>query len=182
MLDGYRPEDIERDSGWDNLDDWNKFSLHSCHTFEKGEVNKNQIVFKNISLSNKPPNNKIIVRWIDTHGNIASREFPANLLEFKDSLVAAEIIPTKLLTSDTAQDARLRATLNGHTDFVSSLAFSPDGEKLVSSSWDKSIILWDLHTHKRIKTGLHENDVTSVTFSPDGQRIASTGADKVIRL
>lgn len=85
-------------------------------------------------------------------------------------------------STNSTQDSRLRATLKGHTDFVSSVAFSPDGKKLVSGSWDESIILRDLSTDERIETGFHENAVTSVTFSPDGQRIASAGADKVIRL
>ena len=96
-----------------------------------------------------------------------------------DSIVAS---PDSSSSNGITQDSRIRATLKGHTDFVSSIAFSPDGEKLVSGSWDNSIILWDPYTYKKIETGLHTNDVTSVTFSPDGQRIASAGADKVIRL
>ena len=179
--DGFFPEYNFRVSEWDRMNDINKYSLHSCHTFQNNQTNKNQIVFKNVKLGNQPPNNSGIIRWIDTHGNISSRYFiygtgsdntPAGMIAVRDA--SPPIVST--------QDSRLRATLKGHTDFVTSVAFSPDGEKLVSGSWDKSIILWDPYTYKRIETGLHENDVTSVTFSPDGQRIASTGADKVIRL
>ena len=85
-------------------------------------------------------------------------------------------------SSDATQDTRLRATLRGHTDFVTSIAFSPNGQKLVSSSWDNSIKLWDSQTTENLATGLHAHDVTSVVFSPDGRRIASGGADEVIRL
>jgi WD40 repeat protein len=41
-----------------------------------------------------------------------------------------------------------RATLKGHTDVVFSVAFSPDGEALVSASEDGKLKLWDTKTGK----------------------------------
>lgn len=38
----------------------------------------------------------------------------------------------------------LRHTLRGHTDFVMSLAFSPDGSRLVSASRDRTLKVWEL--------------------------------------
>lgn len=37
-------------------------------------------------------------------------------------------------------------SLEGHNDWVSSLAISPDGQTLVSGSGDKSIKIWNLQT------------------------------------
>lgn len=33
--------------------------------------------------------------------------------------------------------------MTGHTDFVNSASFSPDGRKIVSASWDKTIRIWE---------------------------------------
>ena len=85
-------------------------------------------------------------------------------------------------STNSTQNARLRATLKGHTDFVSSVAFSHNGSRLVSGSWDDSIRLWDTNTLETLAEGWHSHDVTSVTFSPDGLRIASSGRDEVIRI
>ena len=82
-----------------------------------------------------------------------------------------------------AQDGTHLKTFIGHTARVSSVAFSPDSNTLVSGSWDGTIRLWDvaIGEHKTTLTG-HTGSVKSVTFSPDGSIIASGSSDGTIRL
>ena len=73
--------------------------------------------------------------------------------------------------------------LQGHTEAVTSVAFSPDGQTIVSGSWDHSLRLWNLDgTPKGNLLQGHTEGVTSVAFSPDGQTIVSGGGDKSLRL
>ncbi len=72
-------------------------------------------------------------------------------------------------------------TLEGHSSAVSSVVFSPDGQRLASASYDKTIKLWDVATGKAVQTLTgHSSGVSSVVFSPDGQRLASASSDKTI--
>jgi WD40 repeat protein len=70
----------------------------------------------------------------------------------------------------------------GHTDPVLSVAFSPDGQHIVSGSADKTICVWNATTGEIVAgpfTG-HTDWVRSVAFSPDGQHIVSGSDDKTI--
>ena len=74
--------------------------------------------------------------------------------------------------------------MEGHTETVISLSFSPDGRTLASGSHDNTIRLWDVATGAARGKPLagHTDSVSSVAFSPDGKTLASGSDDKTIRL
>jgi len=64
--------------------------------------------------------------------------------------------------------------LNGHTNWVTSVAFSPDGKQIVSGSRDPPVRLWDA-TIGALQQTLVGPGVMSVTFSPDGKQVSASG-------
>jgi WD40 repeat protein len=74
-------------------------------------------------------------------------------------------------------------TLYGHTGGVRSVAFSPDGTRLASTSDDRTVRVWEVATGREALTLKgHTGQVLSVAFSPDGSRLASAGQDGMVRV
>ena len=71
-------------------------------------------------------------------------------------------------------------TLGNHTDTVNSIAFSPDGQRLISASDDYTFKLWDVQGKRHLSTLSHktngvQSQIKAVSFSPDGQKIVTAG-------
>ncbi len=71
--------------------------------------------------------------------------------------------------------------IKGHEDDVISLAFSPQGDRLVTASKDNSIAVWDVSSGREVfrKSGL--GSYPNVTYSPDGKRIVTGDWSQRIR-
>ncbi len=74
-------------------------------------------------------------------------------------------------------------TFEGHTDEVTSVAFSSDGQTLASGSKDKTVRLWSVAKKKGVYTFEgHTSSVKSVAFSSDGKTLASGSSDCTVQL
>jgi len=65
-------------------------------------------------------------------------------------------------------------TFRGHMGAVYSVAFSPDGIRIVTGGWDRLAMIWDTKTGRELRRMGHSGRVMSVAFSPDGRRVLTT--------
>jgi len=119
------------------------------------------------------------------------REFAAH----RDAITAMAISPDSRVIATGAgftertiklwnpeQDAML-GELTGHQAWICTLAFSPDGTILASSSADQTVRLWNTKTWTELATlRSHEDEVYSLAFSADGRRLITGGKDGSVRL
>ena len=69
----------------------------------------------------------------------------------------------------------------GHTDDVTTIAYSPDGTMAISGSLDTTLILWDISTGAIIhRFTEHTDAINDVAFSPDGTTIVSASSDNTL--
>jgi WD40 repeat protein len=73
--------------------------------------------------------------------------------------------------------------LEGHTDAILSIAFSPDSKLLASAGFAGVVRIWDMANGKEIKQlQAHTWAILSVAFSPDGRHLVSASNDTTVRV
>lgn len=77
----------------------------------------------------------------------------------------------------------LSRTLTGHGDWVQSVSFAPDGQRLASAGNDRIVRIWDV-VSGGLLTALpdHGHAINALAYSPDGKWLAFAAMDGTIRL
>lgn len=70
----------------------------------------------------------------------------------------------------------------GHRREITSVAWSPDDQQIVSGSRDKTVQIWNVEGHKILSYLEHKKEIHEVAWSPNGMYIASAGEDNAVRV
>jgi WD40 repeat protein len=77
----------------------------------------------------------------------------------------------------------LLLTLQGHSSSINSVAFSPDGQRILTGSADNTAKVWEAASGKELLTlKEHIGPIAAVAFSPDGQRIVTSSWDGTVKV
>jgi WD40 repeat protein len=71
----------------------------------------------------------------------------------------------------------------GHSDYIYSVAYSPDGKYALSGATDGTLRFWDIDTGREIRTfEYHQDAILSVSISPDGKYALSGSSSGTLKL
>lgn len=80
-------------------------------------------------------------------------------------------------------DFVLDRTIRGHSGWVTSVAFSVDGQRLASGSWDQSVKIWDVQSGQQLSTVASKmKEVQALAFSRDGRWLAAENSSDAVTL
>jgi WD40 repeat protein len=90
-------------------------------------------------------------------------------------------------TQQVVRDALARfapadSLLAGHESWVACAGFSPSGQRIVTTSADKTARLWDVRARQIVALRGHLLPIYCAAFSPDGRQVLTASADKTARL
>uniref|UniRef100_A0A5B7C0R6 Small-subunit processome Utp12 domain-containing protein n=1 Tax=Davidia involucrata TaxID=16924 RepID=A0A5B7C0R6_DAVIN len=108
----------------------------------------------------------------------SSKQFVSLASDQSGEVICAGTLDSFEIFVWSMKTGRLLDVLSGHEGPVHGLMFSPTNAILASSSWDRTVRLWDVFEGKgAVETFPHTHDVLTVVYRPDGKQLACSTLD-----
>jgi WD40 repeat protein len=133
--------------------------------------------FGNIFIFDNSGNTPVFVDTIQTGTSYGF----ATAISPDNTQVAVACSNGKLKTYKLS-DGTLLQDINAHTNWVTTLAFSQDGSKIITGSDDDKIKIWDLNGNLLFTCLGHTNSITQVKVTPNNQWLVSSSKDNKIKI
>jgi len=129
--------------------------------------------------------NEVIVWDITTMERISSiqQESVVDAMVFSpDGNRIASSSGNQICVWETATGRKTTCMQHDEGTWVKSIAFSPNGQWLISGSGDRTARVWEISTGQEIARVVHDWPVTQVAFSPDSRFVVSSSGDQTVRV
>ncbi|PON89397.1 Periodic tryptophan protein [Trema orientale] len=108
----------------------------------------------------------------------SARQFVSLAADLSGEVICAGTLDSFEIFVWSMKTGRLLDILSGHEGPVHGLMFSPSNAVLASSSWDRTVRLWDVFEGKgAVESFTHTHDVLTVVYRPDGRQLACSTLD-----
>ena len=127
---------------------------------------------------------RVVKLWKKSLGSVAKKiALPAAVTSL--SLNADRSVLAVVTANNSASLFKMPAgsklvDLKGHTGVIKGLAFTPDRTKVVTSSADQSLRVWNAADGKQISTMKTPAVINTLTVSKDGTQVIAGGANNII--
>ena len=114
------------------------------------------------------------------------------LKDHQSPVLAVKFSPTEAIFASCGEDAKVRlwrengelfnTFTKGHHKWITCLCFSPDGQRIITASADRSIIIWNINGTPIKTFQAHNSFIEDIDISPSGRLIASASRGRDIKL
>lgn len=135
------------------------------------------------------------IQWWNARTGENTKTFPSSIvnsgtIRFSPNGKTIAISEGRELSLYNAESGKYLTTIQGHKDYISGFAFSPDSKTVASGSNDGTARLWDANTGKNLKIfnmlpTKHPDKIVRIDppkFSPDGKTLAFRSEDNTLWL
>ena len=101
--------------------------------------------------------------------------FPAGMTFSPDSALIATPAQANGVDLHSVETGEIVQTFRGHTDGIGGIAFSPDQRRVFTSSWDRTVKIWDAESAMQTLTLPSTDKINRIAVSPAGDVIVGIG-------